>query len=338
MNQAAWSLIIFFSLCFLLVLTFKPKTGWFWLVRNRLRKNDRVIMEDILKILFHDEHDTNPVIEMKKALGITDAHLDQLLDTMEQSQLISKSKKKIVLTQNGKEYALKIIRIHRLWETYLSEKTGFDKLEWHDRAEEMEHNLSGQEVKKLASKIGNPRFDPHGDPIPTEDGELGILKGDTLDVFQGQFAKIIHVEDEPESVYKAILKLGFHIGDTMKIESRKNESIQLVSDSSTVIVPKEVAKNITVANIPVEAYKEDICRLSKLEIGEKAEIIGLSKECRGINRRRLLDLGFVPNTKISIQMESPMKEPKAFLIYDTLIALRKEQAEHILIKKYRTAM
>ncbi len=334
MNQAAWSLLIFFLLCLLAFFSFKPKTGWFWLIRNRLRKNDRVIMEDILKILFHDEHDTNPVFEMKKALGITDSHLNQLLETMIQSQLISKKENNIVLTQSGKDYALRIIRIHRLWETFLSEKTGFNKLEWHDRAEEMEHNLSGQEVKELASKIGNPRFDPHGDPIPTEDGKLGTLDGETLDIFEGQFAKIVHVEDEPESVYEAILKFGFHIGDTMKIESKKGNSIQLISDGSTLMIPFDVAKNITVANIPMEAYKEDICRLSKLNIGEQAEIIGLSKECRGINRRRLLDLGFVPNTKISIQMESPMKEPKAFLIFNTLIALRKEQADHILIKKY----
>ena len=338
MNQAAWSLLIFFLLCILSYFSFKPKTGWFWLVRDRLRKNDRVVMEDILKILFHDEHDTNPVIEMKKALGITESHLNQLLETMVQSQLILKNKDSIILTQSGKEYALKIIRIHRLWETFLSEKTGFNKLEWHDRAEEMEHNLSGQEVKDLATKIGNPRFDPHGDPIPTEDGNLGVLEGVTLDLFQGHFAKIVHVEDEPESVYKAILKLGFLIGDTMKIETRRNNAIQLITDSSTLVIPNDVAKNITVAKIPIEEYREDICRLSKLIIGEKAEIIGLSKECRGINRRRLLDLGFVPNTKISIQMESPLKEPKAFLIFDTQIALRKEQTDHILIKKYGEAI
>ncbi len=334
MNQAAWSLIIFCSICLLLFLGFRPKSGWFWQIKNRLRKNDRVIMEDILKILFHEEHDTNPVMEIKKALGISESYLDNLLQTMEHNQLIVKQEGKLRLTSTGKEYALRIIRIHRLWETFLSEKTGFDKLEWHDRAEAMEHKLSGKEVQELASQIGNPRYDPHGDPIPTEDGDLKILKGETLDVFQGDYAKIVHVEDEPESVYKAILKFGFHIGDTMKIESRKDNAIQLISDSTTMIVPNEVAKNITVSKIAVEAYKKDICRLSRLKLGEKAEIIGLSKECRGINRRRLLDLGFVPNTKISIQMESPMKEPKAFLIYDTLIALRKEQADHILIKKY----
>ncbi len=60
------------------------------------------------------------------------------------------------LTKEGRQYALKIIRVHRLWEKYLAEKTGFDKTEWHDRAEEMEHHLSHEETNVLADRVGKP--------------------------------------------------------------------------------------------------------------------------------------------------------------------------------------
>ena len=65
----------------------------------------------------------------------------------------------------------------------------------------------------------------------------------------------------------------------------------------------------------------------------RSRILGISKESRGDNRRRLLDLGFVKGTKISIDLISPMKNPIAYLVKGTSIALRKDQASKILIKK-----
>jgi len=68
-------------------------------------------------------------------------------------------------------------------------------------------------------------------------------------------------------------------------------------------------------------------------VGEKAKIIGISSEYRGAGRRRLLDLGFVPGTTVLPNFSSPMNNPKAYLIRDTVIALRNEQADLVLVKK-----
>ena len=78
---------------------------------------------------------------------------------------------------------------------------------------------------------------------------------------------------------------------------------------------------------------EDTVRLSGLQEGEVAKIVGMSKECRGENRRRLLDLGFVKGTEIKIDLNSPMKNPVAYAVKGTSIALRKDQASKILITK-----
>lgn len=74
-------------------------------------------------------------------------------------------------------------------------------------------------------------------------------------------------------------------------------------------------------------------RLVNLEYGEEAEILGIDESCKGEVRRRLLDLGFVRGTQISVQNVSPLNNPVAYNLRNTLIALRNEQAEFILIKK-----
>lgn len=74
-------------------------------------------------------------------------------------------------------------------------------------------------------------------------------------------------------------------------------------------------------------------RLSKLAYGERAEILGIDESCKGEIRRRLLDLGFVRGTEITVQNISPLSNPIAYSLRNTLIALRNEQAECILIKK-----
>ena len=72
--------------------------------------------------------------------------------------------------------------------------------------------------------------------------------------------------------------------------------------------------------------------LDSLKTGETAVINGLSRECRTEVRQRLLDLGFVKGAEISVQNVSPLKDPVAYNIHDTLISLRREDAAQVFIK------
>ena len=84
------------------------------------------------------------------------------------------------LTEEGRLYALQVIRTHRLWEHYLAHETGVAEREWHARADRVEHQLSPAEVDALSARLGHPVFDPHGDPIPTASGEVRGLEGQPL--------------------------------------------------------------------------------------------------------------------------------------------------------------
>ena len=239
------------------------------------------------------------------------------------------------LTNSGRDYALRIVRVHRLWEKYLAEKTGYDKSEWHEMAESKEHELNHEETNLLATQLGNPIYDPHGDPIPTNLGKIADVKGEFLSAMAVNFiGKIIHIEDEPDAIYKQIIAENIHIGSQIRVVENNKHRVVFYAEGEEFILAPIVAANITVAVLEKdEVVDENIVRLSSLKENEVAHILGISKESRGDNRRRLLDLGFVKGTEISIDLVSPMKDPIAYLVKGTSIALRKDQASKILIKK-----
>ncbi len=330
-----YALVIFLAICLVLYFLFRPVSGWYWILRNSWKSNEKTIIEDVLKQLYRMENsgltaDTNA---LTNALKMKDKLIIDAIHRMAVTELVRLDGDQINLTPEGRKYALRIIRVHRLWEKYLAEKTGFDKREWHDRAEEMEHNLSGEETDRLALDLGYPLYDPHGDPIPTRKGEIKALEGVPLSTFEvDQVGRIVHIEDEPDAIYRQILAENIHIGSMLRVVERRAERIVFYSEGEEFVLAPVVASNITVVPTVLET-EENAVRLSSLKEDETARVAGISRECRGENRRRLLDLGFVRGAEIAIDLESPMRNPVAYTIKGTSIALRKEQASKILITK-----
>ncbi len=336
MSNPVITLSLFALICVVLFLLFRSGKGYYWRLKRELAQDDKIVTEDILKQLYHAEYEGHSIsITNLKGLFAEHNNLLDVIKSMEAKGLIGTTEGVVKLNDEGRDYALKIIRVHRLWEKYLSEKTGYHKSEWHDRAEEMEHQLTSEEANKLAVQLGNPRFDPHGDPIPTDTGEITKIKGVPLSLIPvNTIGRITHIEDEPDVIYKQILAERLHIASQVRVVESNERRVVFHSQGEEYILAPVVAANITVLALEREEISEEnISRLSSLKGGEKAKIIGISQECRGENRRRLLDLGFVKNTDISIGLESPMRNPKAYLVRDTAIAIRNEQADFVLIEK-----
>ena len=85
------------------------------------------------------------------ALNITGDSAASLLVDLEENELIRTEGETFRLTTEGREYALHIIRSHRLWERYLADETGYEHESWHDRAELAEHSLTPEEADALAA-------------------------------------------------------------------------------------------------------------------------------------------------------------------------------------------
>ena len=105
----------------------------------------------------------------------TAASVSDMLRKLQEKKLIDYKKYKGVnLSESGKKIAISVIRKHRLWETFLVKKLNFNWEEVHDLAEQLEHIKSSNLINKLDSFLGYPKFDPHGEPIPTKEGKLPV--------------------------------------------------------------------------------------------------------------------------------------------------------------------
>jgi DtxR family Mn-dependent transcriptional regulator len=331
------SLLVFFGTIVLLYYVFRPTKGIYFLLKKSYNSNSKMVVEDILKLLYHNQISNKNLTthDLTDKLNYNNSLLIESISKMIENELIYVDGDSYKLSELGNEYALQIVRAHRLWEKYLSEKTGFDKHEWHERAEKKEHELSIDETNKLAELLGNPKYDPHGDPIPTKSGKIALKNGVSLSTLPVQsVGKIVHIEDEPDIIYRQILAEKIHLDSLIRVVENNPNRVVFHSEGEKFILAPVVAGNITVLVLENTSESEEkTMRLSSLKPLEKAIIIGLSKECRGDNRRRLLDLGFVKGATVAIDLLNPLGDPKSFTIKGTAIALREDQASKILIKK-----
>lgn len=335
------NLSIFFALVLFSVILFHPMIKLGKYVQSRAQRN-KILKEDILKLLLHRKMDnkTSNVEEVKNALKKQTKEILQRLEDMEEDDLVISEGGMLQLTEEGQKYATKLIRSHRLVEKHLAMNTGYDKKEWHDIAEQKEHDFDDQSISQLSKELGHPLFDPHGDPIPTIGGIIINKSGNPLADFPINVpGKIVHIEDEPKYIYEKILREGIHLGSELIIKSKAQNTVEFFSEGLNISMPNLIANNITVVPMgETVGIDEDVFRLSRLNEGEEAVIVGISTECVGAKRRRLLDLGFVKGSSIKIKLRSPMGEPVAYEVRDAAIALREEQADLILVKlKSKTA-
>jgi DtxR family Mn-dependent transcriptional regulator len=335
MNPAAINLLVFIALVLIAWLLIKLVTKRS--VLDSKLHQQKTLTEDILKQLYHVEQSnrTATITDLSGALKIRRTKILPIVEATTASGLIHSTDEALHLTDIGREYALKIVRVHRLWEKYLAEKTGFQPSEWHYLAEKMEHKLNESDIDKLSKSLGNPMFDPHGDPIPSAQGEVSDVKWLPLPSYPiNKPGKIVHIEDEPGVVYQQILAKRILIGSHIVVKKSSNSEIVISSEGENHYFSPIVAANINVAELSEEeTFEENAVRLSSLASGEMAEVVGISQECRGANRRRLLDLGILPGTSIEVDLESPLRDPIAYRVRNTSIALRNSLADLILINK-----
>ncbi len=156
----------------------------------------------------------------------------------------------VTLTNEGRRQALQIIRRHRLWEVFLVEKLGFGWDEVHDMAEELEHIRADELTDRLSVFLGNPQFDPHGDPIPTPSGELPPTRYHPLcDVAAGETVPIMGVLQHSPAFLQHLNKAGLVLGCVVKVceISVFDRSVALsIGDQPAIFVSYEVARNVLV--------------------------------------------------------------------------------------------
>lgn len=334
MPDPLYALLIFFALVALSAAVLWPTRGILPRLRRLARLTDRVRMEDVLKQLYKLEYDHLPATTESVAGGvqIPRGQAVRLLQRLEENRLVTAGAARFRLTDEGRAQALHIVRTHRLWERFLADRTGTAPEEWHEQAETREHLLTAAQADDLAAALGHPVYDPHGDPIPTAEGDMPARSGVPLSSLEpGERGLIIHLEDEPGEIYRELVALG--LGLMAPVERLEGEAGQVCfrTGETRYEVSGALARNITVepsSDVTDPGWSRT---LADLRPGESATVAGISTLCRGPARRRLLDLGVVPGTVIHARMRSAGGDPVAYDIRGALIALRREQAAHIQV-------
>ena len=231
----------------------------------------------------------------------------------------------LALTEKGCMHALRLIRAHRIYEQYLAEHSGYAPSEWHERAHRMEHRITPDEQERIASLLGNPLFDPHGDPIPTP--SLAVVdKAASGDPVAAQsWWRITHVEDDDKQLFTLIAEKGLTKDSLIFITQIDNLAMLFDYEGEHFSLPVTALEAINMRPVTTA----ELASLPETQ----ARIVGLSPACRGALRRRLLDLGFVKGSVVSIDMPSPMGNPIAYVVRGSAIALRHEQAKYVLVRK-----
>lgn len=321
----------------ILAFIFYPEKGILHKWRRIKSNNEKILLEDTLKHLFECEYNSTDctLTSISGFLSTSLGQSSKIIVKLEEMGLVQRTATKIHLTPEGKSYALKIIRIHRLWEKHLADNTNVREEDWHTLAELEEHKLTDDEVNLLAAKLGNPLKDPHGDPIPNEKGEIPEQKGIELtDLKEGDIAKIYHIEDQPLEVFSKLNSLGLSPGMIIKLIEKNKNNIRIECEGEEINISPILALNVQVVSI---GEREEVIdshdTLSNIPVDEEVIIVGLSKSLRGQQRRRLLDFGIVPGTVIKPRLKSLSGDPTAYEVRGTTVALRKNQSDKIFIKR-----
>jgi len=335
------ALSLFGAFAALAALVLWPRWGVAARFLRMSRFTERVLLEDALKHVFTCERMGRECTleSLAGQLEISTHRAAGLLTKLSELGFARTKESGPALTDAGRDSALRLVRTHRLWERYLADRTGVPAGEWHAEADRMEHALTDEQTEELSARLGHPRWDPHGDPIPTRQGDLPWVERLSLaGVEAGRTVEIVHLEDEPGEIYDALLEDGLVLGARLDVLERSDRAVRVRLRGREWQMDAVVARNVTVRVLAADASADaPVETLLDLRPGDRGRVVDISPACGGSQRRRMLDLGIVNGTEIGAELVSATGDPVAYRIRGALIALRREQAEWIRIERVDVA-
>tara|TARA_B110000908_G_scaffold168511_1_gene223582 strand:+ start:1416 stop:2072 length:657 start_codon:yes stop_codon:yes gene_type:complete len=183
-------------------------------------------------------------------IGTSAASVSDMLKKLQEKELIKYEKYRgVELSSKGTKLATSIIRKHRLWETFLVNKLDFSWGEVHDVAEQLEHIKSTELVDKLDFFLGFPKFDPHGEPIPTKEGKIPTSNTIPLNELKtGTKGNVMGVSMDEKAFLDYLTKLDISIGTKIELLEKISfdQSISIKIENTIQHISNDVAKHLLI--------------------------------------------------------------------------------------------
>lgn len=185
-------------------------------------------VEDYLKAIYeiqleegNERVSTSALADKMKVTRASATGMLKKLSTWDPQLIHYERYRGVMLTTAGEKIALEVIRHHRLLELYLTEALGFSWDEVDSEADRLEHVISENLEKRIAAKLGDPKLDPHGSPIPDMEGNIPLLEETRLTELKvGRRACVSRVLDDDPAALRHLREIGLHLGALVEVVER----------------------------------------------------------------------------------------------------------------------
>jgi len=236
-------LVVVVSFLFFLAAMFAPKKGYIYRSLQKRRLQKKIQQEDILKQAFRlGEKGSITREKLMNKLAFNASLLGSHLGRLKKKKLITNKNQEITLTDEGKKEANRLVRAHRLWETYMVQQMGMTEEQIHEEAEKYEHLLTDDMIEEVDEKLGYPSTDPHGSRIPSRKDHPDFPLSHLAPKSMAQ----IDEEQISETVFSELRKLGLLPETKIEVLERTPNFIEVKLNGSTVQVPVKLAREINI--------------------------------------------------------------------------------------------
>lgn len=234
---------------YLLAALFSPERGLVLRYFKRKKTQRRIRLEDILKqsIRLNSEGRVS-IKQLHSRLEIGEQSLKRLLSSLQNKGMLTlKGKGDVQLSSDGLALANRLVRAHRLWETYLVDEVGLSEGQIHAEAEKYEHFLTEELLDEVDERLGFPRQDPHGSPIPLKN----IVLTNVLYQMKPDSQLRIASDQLSTTVVSALWQLGLMPGSIIRISAKSEKGLTVMTeDKQAIDLNRDLAERVNVITLP----------------------------------------------------------------------------------------
>ncbi len=234
------------TLFYILAVLFAPKKGLLFRLIQKRKLKQKIQIEDTLKqALGLQDKDELTLEKLHNRLGFSMRQLKQHLQSLKANGFFSNTSSNLALTESGRDEARRLVRAHRLWETYLVDRIGLNEGQIHEDAERFEHLLTEEMLDEVDRELGFPTTDPHGSPIPIKKG----LPPSSLIQLKEQQQGLIAQQQVNERVTAQLWKLGLLPDTAFAIQHKTTEHMESMIEGKKIVLANELARRINVVGL-----------------------------------------------------------------------------------------